>query len=138
MTDAAPGPVASVVGSGFTNRLAAHLADVKNADKAHRIVRSETDQKLEALQRMAYEQAGEIERLSARLPDDLQAQVDERVATHDEGPGDALIAILSGNTEEPCEGCGDPWAGLSDVAKLDEARKAAAAKAATDQAEDRV
>ncbi len=50
-----PASVAAVVTGGFTNRLAAHLADVKNADKAHRVIRQEHEQKLEALTRAVAE-----------------------------------------------------------------------------------
>ncbi len=111
MSDHTPGPVASVVHGGFTNRLAAHLADVKNADKAHRIVRTETDQKLEALQRIVYEAHAQLEELRARLPADLGAQLAELAATKPEVNAgtrlDALVEILSGNTGEICEVCHD-------------------------------
>lgn len=71
--------VADVVRGGFTNRLAAHLADVKNSDARHRVIRNETDQKLEALTRMCAEMHANIEAL-----------------------------INPPEPSEPCEACGDP------------------------------
>jgi hypothetical protein len=67
---------ADSIGSNFTDRLAAHLADVKNSDKAHRFIKPEAEQKLEALTRMVYEMNGEVSYLRSRLitlPDAVDA-----------------------------------------------------------------
>ncbi len=76
----------------FTDRMAAHLADVKNADKAHRINRDEVDQKLEALTRMVCEQ----HEISFRLGADLRDRVTERFEGSDSDMLGALIDVLSG------------------------------------------
>jgi len=73
-----PAATMAIRGSTFTDRLAIHLADVRNADKAHRIVRNEVEQRLEALTRMVAEMFGEVEAL--KHPED----------------------------HEPCEVCGEP------------------------------
>ena len=94
----------------FTNELAKHLADVRASDNAHRLVRKETDQKLEALTRMVYEMHAEIGALHDRLPSDLAERVNEYMATHSIEKVSwnyALVAVLSGNDGEVCEGCGD-------------------------------
>lgn len=104
VTDSAP-TVASLVGRNFTDRLAAHLADVKNTDARSRLVRSETDQKVDALQRVVYEQNAEIEELRRRLPGDLALRVVMRanVLSHERADAeitpaklDALLEILCG------------------------------------------
>ena len=63
----------------FADALAAHLADVRNADEAHRIIRSISEQKLEALTRIVCEMHGQIEAL-----------------------------VNPPEPSEPCESCGDP------------------------------
>lgn len=59
-----------------TDRLATHLADVKNADKAHRLIRTEDQQKLEALTRLVCELADKVEELEADARNDRTGKLE--------------------------------------------------------------
>lgn len=59
-----------------SDRLAQHLADVKNSDKAHRLIRPETEQKLEALTRLVVEHIGFAEPIHAFVVAQMPADED--------------------------------------------------------------
>lgn len=90
----------------FTNRLAAHLADVRNTDARSRIVRTEAEQKVEALTRMCFEMHRTIAGLAERLPGDLRARIDAAVFVG-ANPFVALIDVIAPKPDEPCEACGE-------------------------------
>lgn len=118
--------IASQVGPRFTDRLAAHLADVQKSDRAHRLVRSEAEQKLEALTRVTAEAHEMTRELLGRLSSSLSERVEEgaraleakgREAGAPTSFGaiqllrfDVLVAILSGtfSDDEDEEGPAGP------------------------------
>jgi hypothetical protein len=108
----------------FAERLAAHLADVKNTDTLSRIIRSEADQKVEALTRMVFEMHATVGGLAERLPTDLLRRVeagalvelkpyaDQAVkeiaqSVYTEAKLTALLGVIAPKADD-CEVCGDP------------------------------